>query len=605
MSRPPGAFAEAGQLARALIACAPGKAALALLLLLAAGVTEAFGIVLIIPLLDLIGLSGSQGEQGPIAAAAARAAAAFGIELTLPMVLGVFLALAAVRSASAWRRNILLAEMRLGFVDRLREQLYTAIAAAKWEFLRDRRLSDALHVLTSDVNRIGQGALVLPQLAVTAVLALVQIVIAVLLSPLVSLAAILTGATLLLLTRPLMRRSRTLGEQITNASRAMFQSSTDFLAGLKLAKSYNAEALHVRHFTDATAAMRRRQLAFAEASAVVRETLAIGGAAAPAALVWFAVSAAALTPPELLVMVLIFMRVMPALSRLQRHAQQLAHALPAYAHMQGIHRSLREAAETPAGSTEAPIDLRRAVTLRNVSFVYGRAADKPALAGIDLDVPAGSMTAIAGASGAGKSTLVDILLGLIEPGGGEVRVDDVPLSGSNLRRWRRSVAYVPQEPYLFHESIRANLDWARPGASEDEMWRALRRAAAGDFVAALPEGLDTVAGDRGDRFSGGERQRIALARALLREPVLLLLDEATSQLDADTEQQVLAALESLRGRTTIVAVAHRPAVIQAADRIVLLESGRVASAGTWRELARRLSAVTHGMQEGAANRSGA
>ena len=120
------------------------------------------------------------------------------------------------------------------------------------------------------------------------------------------------------------------------------------------------------------------------------------------------------------------------------------------------------------------------------------------------------------------------------------------------------------------------------------MWRALRLAAAGDFVAALPEGLDTVAGDRGARFSGGERQRLALARALLRTSAVLLLDESTSQLDADAERQVLTAIESLRRRTTIVAVTHRPALMLAADRIVLLQAGQVAAVGTWREVAAKL-----------------
>ena len=190
------------------------------------------------------------------------------------------------------------------------------------------------------------------------------------------------------------------------------------------------------------------------------------------------------------------------------------------------------------------------------------------------------MTAIAGPSGAGKSTLADVLLGLLAPGEGKVCVDGVPLTGPNLHRWRRSVACVPQEPYLFHDTIRANLRWAEPRATEAEMWQALRLAAADGFVAALPDGLDTVTGDRGGRLSGGERQRIALARALMRRPALLVLDEVTGQLDAENERRILEALESLRGHTTVVAIAHRPALLEAADGIVRLESGQVAATGS-------------------------
>ena len=643
-SRSPAIFAEAAGLARALFAYAPRKSVLALLLLLAAGVTEAFGLLMIVPLLHVVGFAERPGEESPVAEAVARAADAAGVELTLPAVLAVFLILAAVRSAVAWQRTVLLAGMRLGFTDRLRERLYAAVAGAKWEFLLGRRRSDVQHVLTGDVNRIGQGAFLLLQLAVTALLALAQIVLAVLISPSLTAATLATGAVLLFLTRSLVRRSRTLGEMLTGANRALYGSMTDFLGGLKLAKGYNAEGRHVRHFTETVAVMRERQLAFTRISSAARAGLDMGAAFALAALVWFALSTAALPLPELLLMTVIFARLLPALFRLQQHAQALAHALPAYAHARAMHRALKEAAEAPAGRGGPRMELRSALTVRDVSFTYeagaesgtgaeawpgrgtatepgseagtgvkdwlgrgtaaepgseagtgveagaaagpgmGTGATGPALKNVSLDVPAGKMTAIAGPSGAGKSTLADILLGLLAPGGGEVCVDGVPLAGPNLHRWRHSVACVPQDPYLFHDTIRANLRWAQPGATEAEMWQALRLAAADGFVAALPDGLDTVAADRGGRLSGGERQRIALARALMRRPALLVLDEATSQLDAENERRILDALESLRGRTTVVAIAHRPALLEAADGIVRLKSGRVAATGSWREL---------------------
>lgn len=201
------------------------------------------------------------------------------------------------------------------------------------------------------------------------------------------------------------------------------------------------------------------------------------------------------------------------------------------------------------------------------------------MSGVSLDFRAGEITAIAGPSGAGKSTLADVLLGLLEPAAGAVLVDGLAVDDANRRRWRRSCGYVPQDPYLFHDTIRANLVWARPGAGDAALWRALELAAAADFVAGLPQGLDTVVGDRGSGLSGGERQRIALARALVGEPTLLVLDEATSQLDADNERLIVASLRSLRGRVTVVAVAHREAVLAAADRVVSLDAGRVVDGG--------------------------
>ena len=592
-SRSSGAFAGAGELTRELVAYAPRKSILALLLLLTAGVTEAFGLLMIVPLLYLAGFAAPSGERSPVAEAMARAADAAGVEWTLSTVLVVFLVLSAVRSAVAWQREVLLAGMRLGFVDRLRRKLYAAIAGAKWGDLLGRRQSDMQHVLTRDVDRVGQGAFLMLQLTVTALLALAQLALAALISPSVTAVALAAGAVLVALTRPLVRRSRTLGEALTGANRALYGSVTNFLGGLKLAKGHNAEGPHVRHFEEIVATTRKRQLEFTRIDSTVRAGLNLGAAFALAVLIWFALSTAALPLPELLLLVLIFARVMPGLFRLQQNAQQLAHVLPAYAHVRVMRRMLEEAAETPAGDGKPGMELRRALTVRNVSFVYEAAAGTggAALENVALDVPAGKMTAVAGPSGAGKSTLADLLLGLLEPGRGEVCIDGVPLTGSNARRWRDSVAFVPQDPYLFHDTIRGNLRWAHPEATEAEMWQALRLAAADGFVAALPEGLDTVAGDRGGRLSGGERQRITLARALMKRPALLVIDEATAQLDAENERWILAALQSLRGRTTVVAIAHGPALLEAADGIVLLQSGRVAATGTWRELAGEITAA--------------
>ena len=592
-SRSSGAFAGAGELTRELVAYAPRKSILALLLLLTAGVTEAFGLLMIVPLLYLAGFAAPSGERSPVAEAMAHAADAAGVEWTLSTVLVVFLVLSAVRSAVAWQREVLLAGMRLGFVDRLRRKLYAAIAGAKWGDLLGRRQSDMQHVLTRDVDRVGQGAFLMLQLTVTALLALAQLALAALISLSVTAVALAAGAVLVALTRPLVRRSRTLGEALTGANRALYGSVTNFLGGLKLAKGHNAEGPHVRHFEEIVATTRKRQLEFTRIDSTVRAGLNLGAAFALAVLIWFALSTAALPLPELLLLVLIFARVMPGLFRLQQNAQQLAHVLPAYAHVRVMRRMLEEAAETPAGDGEPGMELRRALTVRNVSFVYEAAAgtDGAALENVALDVPAGKMTAVAGPSGAGKSTLADLLLGLLEPGRGEVCIDGVPLTGSNARRWRDSVAFVPQDPYLFHDTIRGNLRWAHPEATEAEMWQALRLAAADGFVAALPEGLDTVAGDRGGRLSGGERQRITLARALMKRPALLVIDEATAQLDAENERWILAALQSLRGRTTVVAIAHGPALLEAADGIVLLQSGRVAATGTWRELAGEITAA--------------
>jgi ATP-binding cassette subfamily C protein len=223
-----------------------------------------------------------------------------------------------------------------------------------------------------------------------------------------------------------------------------------------------------------------------------------------------------------------------------------------------------------------PFTLEKALCFESVSFRYDKTRPDWTLRNIDIQIPANAMTAIVGHSGAGKSSVADLILGLLTPDKGRIIIDGTVLSDKLLQHWRQRVGYVPQETFLFHESIRDNLLKAQPDASDVQLWEALESASARTFVSNLPHGLDTVVGDRGIKLSGGERQRIALARALLREPLLLLLDEATSSLDTKNELHIQDALEKLQGQLTLVVIAHRFSTVENADHVVHLNHGRVA-----------------------------
>jgi ATP-binding cassette, subfamily B, bacterial len=227
--------------------------------------------------------------------------------------------------------------------------------------------------------------------------------------------------------------------------------------------------------------------------------------------------------------------------------------------------------------------VRGDVALRGICFRYG--ADAPwTLQGIDAQVPAGTRTAIVGETGSGKTTMAYLVARLYEPQRGSVEIDGVDIREVTLASLAATVGLVSQETYLFHASIRENLRFARAGASDAEIEEAARAAQIHELIASLPEGYDTMVGERGYRFSGGEKQRIAIARTVLRNPPVLILDEATSALDTETERAVQLALDELaKGRTTI-AIAHRLSTIRDADQILVLDQGHLVERGTHEEL---------------------
>jgi ATP-binding cassette subfamily B protein len=244
------------------------------------------------------------------------------------------------------------------------------------------------------------------------------------------------------------------------------------------------------------------------------------------------------------------------------------------------------AIRAPAEPVPLPEPPRGEVRLAHVTFHYPSRPDEPALADFTLAVRPGERVALVGPSGAGKTTVFQLLLRYYEPGAGEILVDGVEVRRADPRAVRSRFALVPQDPVIFAASVRENVRYARPDASDAEVLAAARAAYAMEFVERLPEGLDTFLGERGVRLSGGQRQRLSIARALLADRAVLLLDEATSSLDAESEHFVqLAASRLMEGRTTLI-IAHRLATVQGADRIVVMDRGRIIAEGSHAELLR-------------------
>jgi ATP-binding cassette subfamily B protein len=274
------------------------------------------------------------------------------------------------------------------------------------------------------------------------------------------------------------------------------------------------------------------------------------------------------------------LRTLPLLGGLMSANITIRNFLPSYEQLDSLRKQAREVQEIEGNRIF--VSMENGIVLKDLDFTYpGR---NQTLQGINLALRKGQMTALVGESGSGKSTVADLVIGLQIPDRGEVLLDGIPLGQWKQNSFRERIGYVPQDPLLFHASIRDNLLWSRSDASEDDLWAALQVASAKAFVTELPMGIDTMVGERGVRLSGGQRQRIALARALLRKPELLILDEATSALDSESEQLIQDSIERVARHTTILIVAHRLSTIAKADYVYVLRDGCVAEEGTYTAL---------------------
>lgn len=552
-----------------------GLVLLSLLLSATAGVN----LMLLVPLLSLAGVDTGSDTFGPPAALIAWLQGSLG-QLTLPAVLALFLGGMAVKALLERAEAIVTSALHEKLVLRWRLRLYQLVSESSWPFLSQQRASDVSHLLTIELERVGGAIAALMALAVQAVLALLHAVVAWLISPAMTLVAGGIGLALALALRPQARRSQQRGKAVSEAYRELYGAIHEHLSGLKVIKGHGLEREQLRYFSGRAHSAALSCLALARHQATLGLWFKVSSAAALAATFYLALAVVQLAPAMLLLLIFLFSRLVPLATGLEHSYHQLMTYLPAFRRVAEAMARYRAAAE--AGGEQQPLVFQRTLQLNNVSFHY-RAA--PVLSRLNLTIRRGEMVAIVGPSGAGKSTLVDLLIGLLAPTEGTIHIDGLTLDAHTRYAWRRQVGYVPQEPFLFHDTIRANLHFAFPGADEATLLTALQQAAA-EFVFELPEGLDTVVGDCGVQLSGGERQRLALARALLRRPALLVLDEATSALDAENEQRIQRAIAALRGAMTIVVVAHRLSTVREADVIYLLERGQLVEAGDFASLMR-------------------
>lgn len=549
----------------------PVFSGLVVFLTLVGMLADSIGLLTLVPMLDILT---SDGASSVLAVKILALWQAFGLQPGLKGILVAFIFLLTLRGLVRVARDWAATRLRSELTDDLRQEALTTLMAAEWSWLAGHKRSDQTNMLLTEVQRAGTGVFAVLSLLATSAALLAYFLTAVSIEPSTTVLAAFVCGLMLFLFRGLRRKALSLGQEQLLVNRRLNEHALESVHALKLAKILGSAEHDLCNFDRAASDLRKNQVRFSLLSGVSRELFQIVGGILVAGYVAAGVSLWQIPLPELLVMVLILVRMVPMLTTFQQYLQMTTNALPALLEAQDIIAQARIAAE-PNKRTKTPaILLTEELCLSKVCVSLSE--KRPlALDDVSLRLPAGSTTIITGHSGAGKSTLADVLMGLLKPIQGEIMIDGNVLGGSDRILWRQSVSYVPQEIALYNGSVRSNLLRAKPSATYAEIEGALSAASA-DFVHTLPHGIDTVIGDGAHGLSGGEKQRLALARGLLRSPSLLVLDEVTSALDWENELKIRDSVARLSGQMTIVILGHSNAFLEIADQVLWMEGGKLA-----------------------------
>jgi ATP-binding cassette, subfamily C, bacterial len=561
----------------------PRRSAVAFAALLVGALAEGVGLTALLPLLALaVGDGAAAGIQGGPGGAVMRVLARLGVEGRPWALLLLIVAAIAIRSGF-----LLLANRQVGYTvarvaTDLRLSIIRALLAARWEYYAGQPVGAAANTIATEATRASAAYLHGMSAIALLVQSLIYVTVAVLVSWQVALVALATGLAFFSVMGRLVRASRRAGARQTTLLRSLLARLADLLQAVKPLKAMAREETGGRLLEEETVRLDRalrREVFNKEALRALQDSafmlLTVTGLYV--ALTWWR-----LPLPTMMVLGIVLARILTQLGKVQREYQVMATSESAYWALQKTLEEAEGAREVPLG--HATPRLARAIRFEDVGFGY---ATGWVLRDARVEIPAGGWTTIVGPSGAGKTTLVDLVTALLRPQTGEIWIDDIPLADVDRRAWRRMIGYVPQETLLLSDSVLVNVTLGDPDVSAADAEAALRAAGAWEFVAALPQRMDAAIGERGARLSGGQRQRLAIARALVHRPVLLILDEATSALDADSEAGICATLQALRGTLTILAVSHRPALVEAADRVYRVDEGRVTPAERLSGAARR------------------
>jgi ATP-binding cassette subfamily C protein len=504
-----------GQLLKDLFQFNPKQAAVSFLLMFTKNLTAGLGLLLILPLLQLVGFSVAHHATHGLTDAITRVFYHLHLSLTLFNILISYIIIICSVAWVAYAEQTLSTQLQQKYTCHLRTKLHRQLLQTAWPFFLKRKMSDLLYTLTAQVQGVSMCNHQLLSLINTLVLTFIYTGLALLLSWPMTLLAIVCALFLLCFMRPLHRITSQAGLDHLQKNQAMTQSIFEQLSALKMIKGSGLEDTFADQLLRIGTELEHQNQQLSSFTAKSKLLYHCGSVILFSLLLWVSLSIFKIPLDELLLLLIVFSRLLPMISSAQQIHQRILHHLPAYTDIQRLSKDCLMNQDLILQASIEPISFQNNITLEQVSFYY--AEETPIIHQLSFQLKKNTTTALVGPSGAGKSTVADLIVGLLAPTAGKITIDNQPLTPNNTLAWRKTIAYVTQDVFLFNTTLRDNLTLFSPNQTDQTLWATLRMASA-DFVTDLRDGLDTVLGDRGVRLSGGERQRIALARALLMKP---------------------------------------------------------------------------------------
>lgn len=489
----------------------------------------------------------------------------------LALVLLLFIVVMIARSLVIMLRDRTNARLQMDFGEHLQVRMMEALGAARWQDIENMKHARITQALGGSLGRVTTANTLMLQAAVQFTMLIAQWFMVLLLAPpvaLIFLVIAVIGAYPLIRA---LRGSSALGREMSSGGLTLVHTTSQLLGGLKLSFAQNMQPAFVKEYARVARDLKNRRYAYSRGQSSMRAGLTVGAAVAGALLLFVGYSAG-IPIARLLASFAIFARMNAATVLLIQCSIQLANNAPAHGEIMGLLDDLKSGHPNDSDATKTSLGPMKTLEFDHVSV--GHSPDWR-LRDVCVVLHRGETIGIAGPSGAGKTTFLDSSAGLVVPTSGTIRVNRTPLDSSLASLWRDRISYVTQECFLFNESIRRNLTWGSKEIPDELLWEALAIVRMDAVIGKTDNGLDTEVSERGIRFSGGERQRIALARAILRRPQILILDEATNAIDIDTEAAIFQRLSVARPDLTIIVVAHRPSTLAVCDRIIRLEDGQL------------------------------